>query len=118
MITDPVCGEDVDPRRAEAHTTYEGKSYVFCSASCKEQFERAPAYYTQHPAPLRGQTVTVRGVTVIARDDDIRVQGVDVVTAHPHTMTRGTDVIESPREGTISRGTDVIEATEPSGDPD
>lgn len=97
MATDPVCGMEIDPRLAAARGSYADTSYVFCSPECKQQFDRAPAYYAQHPAPLRGQAVTIRGMDMLVRDDDSRTQGVDVVTAHPHTMTRWATAVERPR---------------------
>ena len=44
--TDPVCGmqvTDLDQARADGlMTEFQGKTYWFCSADCKEQFERNP----------------------------------------------------------------------------
>jgi YHS domain-containing protein len=43
---DPVCGMTVD--KASAKTAiYEGQVYYFCSQSCREQFEAAPAIYAR-----------------------------------------------------------------------
>ncbi len=43
---DPVCGMDVDPRKAGArHAAHQGKSYYFCSDGCRRQFERNPEKY-------------------------------------------------------------------------
>ncbi len=42
METDVVCGMDVDPATAEHSSEYHGKTYYFCSASCKRTFENAP----------------------------------------------------------------------------
>jgi Cu+-exporting ATPase len=42
---DPVCGMKVEPSRAAASTTYEGRSYLFCSQSCKERFDADPERY-------------------------------------------------------------------------
>ena len=36
---DPICGKKVDPSRAEA-AEYKRQQYFFCSARCKERFER------------------------------------------------------------------------------
>ena len=33
--TDPVCGMKVDDQKAAAKATHEGKTYYFCSQSCK-----------------------------------------------------------------------------------
>ena len=45
MGLDPVCGMDVNPASAEAQSEYGGVSFYFCSAACKEQFDRDPARY-------------------------------------------------------------------------
>lgn len=46
MSKDPVCNAFVDEREAgEAKLTsdYDGHTYYFCSADCKEKFDSAPA---------------------------------------------------------------------------
>ena len=111
MVTDPVCGMNIDPQRAAASSTYAGKDYFFCSQGCKEQFDRAPEHYSSHPT--QGQTVTARGVDVIEREEDIASKGVDVFITHPHTMTRGVDATETPPGHEISRGEDVIQPVNP-----
>lgn len=47
-VIDPVCGMTVDPRTAEAHATYQGRSFHFCSTHCREKFLAAPEDYL-HP---------------------------------------------------------------------
>jgi YHS domain-containing protein len=49
ILIDPVCGMEI-PSRQEAEaagftTKFQGKAYYFCSADCKEQFERNPQGY-------------------------------------------------------------------------
>lgn len=44
MAKDPVCGMNVDEKKA-ASATYEGKTYYFCSAGCKATFDTTPAKY-------------------------------------------------------------------------
>jgi Cu+-exporting ATPase len=43
--TDPVCGMSVDTATAEYRSFREGKAYYFCSAGCKESFDKNPARY-------------------------------------------------------------------------
>jgi Cu+-exporting ATPase len=43
---DPVCGMSVDPATAEYRSFRDGKAYYFCSAGCKESFDRDPGKYT------------------------------------------------------------------------
>ncbi len=38
---DPVCGMQVDPRRAAAKVRYRGKTYYFCSLACRDDFRKA-----------------------------------------------------------------------------
>jgi YHS domain-containing protein len=45
MVKDPVCGMNVDERKATATAAYRGQTYYFCSQSCKTTFERAPEKY-------------------------------------------------------------------------
>jgi len=42
---DPVCGMTVDPNTAEYRSLHKGETYYFCSAGCKESFDRDPAKY-------------------------------------------------------------------------
>ena len=46
---DPVCGMAVDPQRAAAAATHRARTYYFCSASCRDKFEREPANYASAP---------------------------------------------------------------------
>jgi RND family efflux transporter MFP subunit len=39
-IKDPSCGMEVDPRTAPEQCTYNGKTYYFCSRSCRDKFEQ------------------------------------------------------------------------------
>ncbi len=50
---DPVCGMDVDPQRAAGASVYGGRTYFFCSASCRDNFEKAPEKYVS-AAPASG----------------------------------------------------------------
>lgn len=47
---DPVCGMTVDTATAEFRSFREGKAYHFCSAGCKESFDRNPAQYVSSDA--------------------------------------------------------------------
>ena len=42
---DPVCGMSVDPQKSTAASAYRGKTYHFCSTSCRDKFEREPEKY-------------------------------------------------------------------------
>jgi len=45
VVIDPVCGMDVDTKDSKVTSTYNDKTYHFCSESCKKSFEKAPAKY-------------------------------------------------------------------------
>ena len=45
MAVDPVCGMDVDPRKAAAQSTHQGRTYYFCCPNCKALFDREPEAY-------------------------------------------------------------------------
>ncbi len=47
MAKDPVCGMNVDEKKAAGTTQHKGKTYYFCSAHCKAQFEKAPDKYAE-----------------------------------------------------------------------
>ena len=42
---DPVCGMNVSAQSAAAASVRGGKTYYFCSASCRDKFEQAPEKY-------------------------------------------------------------------------
>lgn len=45
MSKDPVCGMMVDEKRAAGVSVYNGTTYFFCAASCKEKFDKNPEQY-------------------------------------------------------------------------
>lgn len=47
MAKDPVCGMDVEEKKAAAKVEYKGQTYYFCAEACKRAFERDPAKYAQ-----------------------------------------------------------------------
>lgn len=44
---DPVCGMAIDLATTQYKTTRDGKEYGFCSAACKETFDKEPAKSTK-----------------------------------------------------------------------
>lgn len=44
-VKDPVCGMSVDPENAGAAAVHGGQTYYFCSANCREKFEKNPQSY-------------------------------------------------------------------------
>jgi YHS domain-containing protein len=49
-VKDPVCGMTVDREKSSAASAYRGKTYHFCSTSCRDKFEQAPEKYVGAPA--------------------------------------------------------------------
>ena len=48
---DPVCGMSVNPATAEHHSVHQNTTTYFCSAGCKESFDKDPdRYLTTRPA--------------------------------------------------------------------
>ncbi len=45
MEKDPVCGMEVEPKTAIAKSTYQGKTYYFCSMEDKQAFDKEPQRY-------------------------------------------------------------------------
>lgn len=47
MERDVVCGMQVEPSKAAGTSEYNGKTYYFCSNSCKAKFDGDPARFTK-----------------------------------------------------------------------
>lgn len=45
VVVDPVCGMDVTVGKDTLSQEYKGKTYYFCSKSCKESFAKDPSKY-------------------------------------------------------------------------
>jgi xanthine dehydrogenase accessory factor len=45
-VKDPICGMTVDVARAKYKSAFEGRSYYFCCAGCKQAFDKQPQRYT------------------------------------------------------------------------
>lgn len=48
--TDLVCGKTVEEEKVRYTTDYDEKSYAFCSAECKRQFDDHPDHFIQEHA--------------------------------------------------------------------
>lgn len=44
---DPTCGMEMDKTRAKAISAYRGKTYYFCSDSCKKEFDKTPKRFVE-----------------------------------------------------------------------
>ena len=45
MAKDPVCGMEVDPKKAAAQSNYKGQMIYFCAVGCKQKFDATPEKY-------------------------------------------------------------------------
>ena len=45
MAKDPVCGMDVDPKKAAAQSNHKGQRIYFCAVGCKQSFDANPEQY-------------------------------------------------------------------------
>lgn len=46
-VKDPVCGMKIKAGEAKFKTEFKGKTYYFCSADCKEKFDKEPTKYVK-----------------------------------------------------------------------
>ncbi len=42
MVRDPVCGMEIDEKKAPLRSDYQGRTYYFCAPGCKAEFDRNP----------------------------------------------------------------------------
>lgn len=61
MARDPVCGMEVDEKRAKYKATHKGKTFYFCAPECKTAFEKDPNKYLTE---WRMSTGMVHGIHV------------------------------------------------------
>ena len=45
--TDPICGMKVDDQKGKPQSTYQEKTYHFCSEGCKAKFDANPQQHAQ-----------------------------------------------------------------------
>jgi len=45
MVTDPVCGMNIESDEAAAVAVHEGTTYYFCSQTCHDAFVADPGSY-------------------------------------------------------------------------
>ncbi len=48
MARDPVCGMEVNEEGAKFTSEYEGTTYYFCCAGCKNAFDSNPAEHLKN----------------------------------------------------------------------
>ena len=55
MVKDPVCGMQVDEKKAGATSAHKGTTYHFCSPACKTKFDTTPEKFTGKGATPAGK---------------------------------------------------------------
>ena len=58
MVTDPVCGMQIEEKSAVGNSTYRGQRYYFCSVSCRDKFVANPTAYLK-PTPAAAATKVI-----------------------------------------------------------
>ena len=87
LVTDPVCGMQIDPQSAAGKHEHEGVTYYFCGASCLQKFTAAPEKYleavqpaaAQPPAPGATYTCPMHPEIVRDRPGDCPICGMALV---------------------------------------
>ena len=51
LVKDVVCGMEIDPDTAAAKSDYQGTTYYFCAAGCKQNFDAEPAKFLGGATP-------------------------------------------------------------------
>ena len=88
VTKDPVCGLNVDESKAKAagfQGTHKSQTYYFCSAGCKEHFEKNPERYAAKPG---GTEKTASGAAGDQRQSAQVVKTKDPVCGHEVDETR------------------------------
>lgn len=47
QVKDPVCGMTIESDGAAGQSEHGGRTYYFCSAACKTQFDREPQRFVE-----------------------------------------------------------------------
>ncbi len=47
LVTDPVCGMEIDPTSAAGSSEYEGQTIYLCNLNCKRSFDAEPEKYAK-----------------------------------------------------------------------
>ena len=49
IARDPICGMDVETKKAAGKSVYQGQTYYFCAPGCKTKFDKNPAQHMKEP---------------------------------------------------------------------
>ena len=88
QVKDVVCGMIIDSYTAPARSTFDGKTYYFCTIECRDLFESNPARYT-----ARGDLADSRP----AANDDVELE------KHEPPFTKSGGIV-APKFGAAGSG--------------
>ena len=74
MVKDPVCGMSVDPETSTNRADYQGQTYHFCRAGCREKFMADPERYLA-PAKAPAEAVPEGTIYTCPMHPEIRQVG-------------------------------------------
>lgn len=104
QVHDPVCGMTVDPASSTEKSTYESKTYHFCSTDCKRRFDAEPGKYAISGTARKGSPGQ-------RPPSDVEVEAEEP----PHTST---GLFTAPKFGSAgSGGAEYEPAPKPHDDP-
>jgi P-type Cu+ transporter len=74
LETDPVCGMTIDPQKVAGSSNISGRTFYFCSLSCRRKFDADPAAYGGEVSPPQIQPAPVPKGTmyVCPMDPEVR----------------------------------------------
>lgn len=58
MAKDPVCGMEVEPKKAAGKSLYKGTEVYFCALSCKEKFDADPGLFMGSERPRQPEVTS------------------------------------------------------------
>ena len=61
MQRDPVCQMDMDEQTAAGQSTYQGKTFYFCSSSCRDGFDKNLEQYLPKETDSLGRKTPLSG---------------------------------------------------------
>jgi Cu+-exporting ATPase len=71
-VTDPVCGMTVDPQTSKHRFDFQGKTFHFCSARCRERFVAEPEKHIHPVEPSPAPEATAGAVWTCPMHPEIR----------------------------------------------
>jgi P-type Cu+ transporter len=121
---DPVCGMNVDPRKAARKVEHAGKTYYFCSVRCAERFSADPEKFLSapgsggmgapsHAVPRRGTLAAQPAAKPAARTSEGKIRY--TCPMHPEVIQLGPG--SCPKCGMALEPMDVV-AGHDHGDPE